>query len=280
MMEHTTDRLFWTLTTIIVGALLLTIGIKAFPSMTNEVIAPISGFIKQADIGTKNANSTGRLAAKNASNFDLSTLNTNTDQQAKDNAIDAQKLGFELIDNNDGTATIKRYNNTSMNVTIPAYMKLNGKTVKITGLGAYSFSSTNLNSINIPDSVTHIDSWAMQNNNLTSVSIPNSVTSIADWAFQDNKLTSVTLSNKLTSIGDFAFSMNKLTSVQIPNTVTSIGNWSFQNNQISNLSIPNSVTSIGNHAFDMNELSTVNVPTSVTNIGDNAFNDSVKITHN
>lgn len=280
MMEHTTDRLFWTLTSVIVGALLLTIGIKAFPNMANTAIAPISGIIKQADIGTKNADSAGRLAAKNASNFDLSTLNTNTDQQAKDNAIDAQKLGFELTDNGDGTASIKRYNNTSTDVTIPAYMKLNGKTVKITSLGAYSFSSEGLTSINIPASVTSINSWALQNNDLTSVSVPNSVTNIADWAFQNNKISSLTLPNKLTSIGDFAFSMNKLTNVQIPNTVTSIGNWSFQNNQISSLSIPSSVTTIGNHAFEMNQLTSVNLPSSVANVGDNAFNDSVKITHN
>lgn len=54
-MEHTTDRLFWTLTSVIVGALLLTVGIKAFPNVTSSALAPVQGVMKQADIGTKNA---------------------------------------------------------------------------------------------------------------------------------------------------------------------------------------------------------------------------------
>lgn len=49
MMEHTTDRLFWTLSTIIIAALLLTISVKAFPKETQAVIEPMTGLLRQAD---------------------------------------------------------------------------------------------------------------------------------------------------------------------------------------------------------------------------------------
>lgn len=49
MMEHTTDRLFWTLSTIIIAALLLTIGAKTFPNATQNVLRPLSGMMRQAD---------------------------------------------------------------------------------------------------------------------------------------------------------------------------------------------------------------------------------------
>lgn len=49
MMEHNTDRLFWTISTIIVGALLLTIGVKAFPNSVGKVLQPMSGVIRSAD---------------------------------------------------------------------------------------------------------------------------------------------------------------------------------------------------------------------------------------
>lgn len=52
MMEHTTDRLFWTLSSIIIAALLLTLGVKIFPKATSEVIHPMSGVVQSADKST------------------------------------------------------------------------------------------------------------------------------------------------------------------------------------------------------------------------------------
>ena len=49
MMEHNTDRLFWTISAIIVGALLLAIGTKTFPNTVGRVLQPMSGVIKSAD---------------------------------------------------------------------------------------------------------------------------------------------------------------------------------------------------------------------------------------
>lgn len=61
-MEHTTDRLFWTLTSIIVGALILTISIKAFPSIAEGIMSPISRMESTANNTTTTVNSAANQA--------------------------------------------------------------------------------------------------------------------------------------------------------------------------------------------------------------------------
>ena len=280
MIEHTTDRLFWTLTAIIIGALILTIGVNAFPKMTQDVIQPVSGVIKQADHVGQIASDTGSQAEHNASNFDLNKLNTNSDEQAKANAIDADKLGFQLQDMGNGDAMITKYSNSSTTPTIPAYMKLEGATVKITEIGSGAFSAMKLTSVSLPDTITTIWDWAFQNNQLTDITIPNSVTYIGTWAFQDNQLTNVSFPNSLTHIGNLSFSMNQLQSVHIPDAVTYVGDWSFQNNKITDLTIGKTVNYIGPYAFSMNNFKSVNLPNSVKTLGDNAFDSSINVIHN
>ena len=269
MMEHTTDRLFWTLTSIIVGALILTIGVNAFPKMTQNVISPISGVIQQADTVGHTASNTGNKAASDAANYSVddgsgnsSSQSSDPDASAKANAVEASTLGFTVTDNGDGTATIGAYDGSKgTNVNIPKYVKNNGTLLKITSIGNNAFKS----------------------NNLTSITIPNSVTSIGNEAFFYNNLTSVNIPNSLTSIGDCAFSSNQLTSVNIPNSVTSIGDYAFMNNNLTSLIIPNSLTSIGDYAFENNRLTSVNIPntqayqSAQSNV---AFDSSVTITNN
>jgi hypothetical protein len=89
------------------------------------------------------------------------------------------------------------------------------------------FSSTNLTSITIPNSVTHIGVaaffWCF---NLISVTIesPSSLTTIGDSAFEGCEgLTSFTIPNNVTTIGLRAFQNCKgLTNIFIPNSVTVI----------------------------------------------------------
>ena len=84
-------------------------------------------------------------------------------------------------------------------------------------------SNITITSGDIPDG-------AFSSGNLTSVTIGNSVTSIGDWAFSDcTGLTSVTIPDSVTSIGEEAFyNCRGLTSVTIPDSVTSIGEDAFK----------------------------------------------------
>ena len=119
----------------------------------------------------------------------------------------------------------------------------------MTSIGNLAFSSNQLISVVIPNSVTSIGNYAFSVNQLTSVVIGNSVTTIGYAAFGYNQLTSVVIGNSVTSIGDFAFSLNQLTSVVIPNNVTTIGNFAFAGNKLTSVVIPDSVTSIGEDAY-------------------------------
>ena len=78
--------------------------------------------------------------------------------------------------------------------------------------------------------VTSIGNSAFTSNQLTSVVIPDSVISIGEGAFQMNKLTSLNIPDSVTSIGGIAFSNNQLTSVVIPDSVISIGEGAFYGN--------------------------------------------------
>lgn len=204
MMEHNTDRLFWTLTSIIVGALLLTISVKAFPGVANTVIQPISGITKQADTSTKTADQ---------------AYNDATEDQAKADAVEASTLNLRVAPNNDGTGNLNGPVNgkISGSLNIPEYVKVNGQLIKITSIGYQSFTNNQITSVTIPDSVKLIDFDAFYGNQLTSVTIPKNVGYIGAWAFTNNQLTSVALPNSVNNIGDHAFYSNHIANINVPN---------------------------------------------------------------
>lgn len=276
MMEHTTDRLFWTLTSIIIGALILTIGVNAFPKMTQNVISPISGVIQQADNVGHTASKTGNKAASDAANYSVddgsgnsSSQSSNPDTQAKANAVEASTLGLNVTPNGDGTGVLAgpAKGTLSGTLNIPEYVKVNGQLTKITSIGAEALQYNNLTSVNIPNSVTSIGNSAFYGNNLTSINIPNSVTTIGDSAFGDNwNVASLTIPNSVTSIGPNAFSYDGLTSITIPNSVTSIGSYAFGSNySLTSANIPNAQgyqSAKANGAFNFDRVNVTNNPSN------------------
>ena len=179
MMEHTTDRLFWTLTSIIVGALILTIGVNAFPKATQGVIQPISGVIKQADTTNK--------TASDAANDAMNNINppTNSYGQTEDQAK-AAAPSTQLFSNVDPTTGItwniaQERNDSwvlksivlpqgysSSTLTIPEYINGhdphngNAITVQLSGIDSSSSfgitgDTSKLTTIKVPSSVKYIN---------------------------------------------------------------------------------------------------------------------------
>lgn len=101
MMEHTTDRLFWTLTSIIVASLLMTLGIKIFPNATASITTQLHGVVQSADVSTK---------IQSPQDFGIDDNSNGDDNYAW--GTDGSNHNFPTITNNtDGTEALARVNN-------------------------------------------------------------------------------------------------------------------------------------------------------------------------
>ena len=139
-------------------------------------------------------------------------------------------------------------------ITIPAKVRIEGKTYNVISIGDHAFRDCNgLISIKIPNSVSSIRKGAFSYcQSLTSINIPEGVTSIGSSAFFDcMSLTSIDIPEGVTSIGASTFEdCGSLKSISIPEGLTNIGEDAFTFcRSLKSIDIPESVTSIGNYAF-------------------------------
>ena len=141
------------------------------------------------------------------------------------------------------------------------------------------FNLPNLESLIIPDGVTHITSKAFENcTTIKNITIPDSVISIGQYAFYGcSGLTNVVIPDSVTNIEPYTFyNCSGLTGeLTIPDSVISIGDYAFYNcsGLTSELIIPDSVASIGQYSFYgcSGLTGELYLPDSVTWISRNAF---------
>ena len=127
----------------------------------------------------------------------------------------------------------------------------------------------------IPETVTSIGDYSFAYfTNITTVTIPNSVTSICTYAFSGcTGLTSVTIGNSVTSIGEHAFEgCAGLKTIEIPVSVKNIGSVAFGSTGLISLTIPEGVEIIDDYLCkNCDKLTSVSIPESVTKISEGAF---------
>lgn len=178
MIEHNTDRLFWTLAAIIVGSLLLTICLKTFPGLEHNAMSALTNITKSANtnhpsteqkfIGGFNPNPNDAVGTKVNPDGNPTKINVQ-------NYVEASTLNLRVIPNGDGTGVLAGTvsGQLSGNFNIPEYVKVNGQLTKITSIGEGAFAYSQLTSITIPNSITNIGTAAFAWSHLTSVNIPN-----------------------------------------------------------------------------------------------------------
>ncbi len=163
-----------------------------------------------------------------------------------------------------------------------------------TTIGQRMFGAcTELESVKLPNSLTHIDVNAFAGcSKLANVTIPNSVTQIGAFAFSGcSSFTSLTIPASVTniegSITNYCVALKKITVDPNNKTYDSRGDCNAiietaTNTLISGCvatSIPNTVTAIGRAAFEgCANLVKVDIPASVTSIGAGAFQACEKLT--
>ncbi len=204
-----------------------------------------------------------------------------------DDVSKGRAYAFEL---NEGgqSYTITDYKSSSAeSITLPSSYKEK----PVTAIGDNAFEDSNLTSITIPNTITHIGNRAFSNisssyydSDLKTIIFEENsrLTYIGDEVFYGcDSLTNITIPDSVTSIGNSAFyNCDSLTSITILNSVTYIGNYAFAGcSSLTSIEIPDSVTSIGERAFaSCSSLTSITIPNSVTYIGDSAFSYCYSLT--
>ena len=146
-------------------------------------------------------------------------------------------------------------------LVIPDKISYDGHEYNVVGIGDSAFSdSYGYQTVIIPETVEYIGEWAFCDSNLERIDMPDSITEIKRYAFKDcRRLKSVRVSCNLVSIEEGVFTdCTVLTTIMIPSGVKRIGEGAFNSCAITHVTIPDTVTSIGPNAFGSSLLS-VNV---------------------
>ena len=137
-----------------------------------------------------------------------------------------------------------------------------------------AFSSTALESVVIPETVTYIGASVFQNcENLKSVQLPSQIDEIYGSLFNGCiNLASIDLPKNIKRIDGSAFaSCSKLTEIIIPEGVTSIGQAAFMYTPLQEIRLPDSVTEIGALAFASTKIRTATFGKNIQSIGQMPF---------
>ena len=144
------------------------------------------------------------------------------------------------------------------------------------------YNNSSLKNVKIGEGTEIIDYLAFENcTNLMSITLPNSITHIKDEAFRNcTNLTNIQLPYNLTEIGDDAFyDCTSLINVQLPDTLVKIGEHAFCGcTNLKNINIPNNIEKIEYGTFyDCLGLTNIIIPNSITHISSGAFNGCINL---
>lgn len=142
-------------------------------------------------------------------------------------------------------------------------------------IGNSAFYSTDINAIQLPNSLKTLRDNAFYSTDLTSITIPMNVENIGARIFYNcTKLTTVNLPRNMTAIPLEMFShCTSLKSIVIPNTVTNIAKGAFGYSGLSSIKLPESLNRIGISAFYKTNLKEIKIPDNVTSLSESAFSN-------
>lgn len=167
---------------------------------------------------------------------------------------------------------ISDYNiNCPKDVIIPAY--IDG--IAVTTIKSYAFKNKGLESVLMPETITHIGVEAFFGNNITTLGLGTGVKNIMNDAFAYNLLTELVIPDSVNQLSGFKY--NKLVNVDFGKGISTINILAFINNfdlTEADLSKCSNLTSILSDAFNSTGLKKVLFPNSLTTIDIRAFQDT------
>ena len=145
----------------------------------------------------------------------------------------------------------------------------------VTTIADRAFAGTEIESIIIPNSVTHIGKEAFDFcPNLKSVVLPDTLTTIEEGVFsQCFALKSIRIPSSVRTIKDGVFYSAGIESIDIPDSVTYMGSGVFEGcDELQSVRLSNNLSGIEKYTFDgCYALEEITIPTSVMKIGEGAF---------
>lgn len=179
----------------------------------------------------------------------------------------------------DGEATITKfsYYGTGRSIEIPS--SVNGTPITIIGYKAF-YSSDNIRSLVIPNSIKKISSYAFYDASITSLSLAEGLQKLGDFAFFDcDNLTSITIPKSVTSFGDSVFGQcTNLAHVNLPENLTVFPFIISGSEALESINLPESIIQLeGCCLANCTKLKTVKLPKKITEIPGHAFQNDVKL---
>lgn len=149
-------------------------------------------------------------------------------------------------------------------------------------IGKKAFSTSTIQQITIPNSVTNIKARAFyKTGGIKKIAIPENITRIRDYTFYNCKdLETIKFNTKVKSIGENAFARcKKLGKITIPGNVTSIEYKAFEKSSCTEIVLGEGVEEIDYLAFnDCNKLEKVVISSTVSTICDSSFANCDRLT--
>jgi len=178
----------------------------------------------------------------------------------------------EKISINDEEYTITAFDNECFaecqnlkSVNIPAYVKV---------LGDKCFYHTNLTTIAIPNSVTHLGKQCFSSNeNLININLPTSISEISERCFQNStQLKDISIPSSVEKLGEMCFAGTAIEKIVIPSKVENISSGCFYSCfNLTSIEIPSSITSFEEYAFCGTGFKTFTIPSNIKSIGQSCF---------
>ncbi|OFO59802.1 hypothetical protein HMPREF3023_00985 [Peptoniphilus sp. HMSC075B08] len=149
---------------------------------------------------------------------------------------------------------------------------------KVKGIGFSAFTSRNLLSVSMPNSIEYIDGNAFANisgsDGLKEVVLSKNIRFIGSSSFSGNNLNKINLTNNIEVIGSGAFYNNKIEKLILPNSIKELNEAAFSDNRITELHLSDNLELIKQNTFFNNRLKSINLPKNLKAIERNAFSNN------
>ena len=135
----------------------------------------------------------------------------------------------------------------------------------------YAFENCALTSIDLPEGLLSIEGWAFsmsngKTGNLQSINIPNSVTYIGGGAFSGSIITSISLPNGIESLNGVFYGCSNLREIVIPQSVKDL-NGAFKGCKgLTNITIPEGVISMEGAFRECENLQSIIIPEGIESL--------------